>query len=33
MSTPTLTIDSQVHCYERNRPSVPGMDTWKGPRR
>ena len=26
MTTPPLTIDCQVHCYERNRPERP----WQG---
>ena len=31
MSTPTLTIDSQVHCYERNRPERPWHGHLEGP--
>ena len=31
MSTPILTIDSQVHCYERNRPERPWSGHLEGP--
>ena len=31
MSTTTLTIDSQVHCYERNRPERPWHGHLEGP--
>ena len=31
MTTQTLTIDSQVHCYERNRPERPWIGYLQGP--
>ena len=31
MATPTLTIDSQVHAYERNRPERPWIGFLQGP--
>ena len=31
MTTQTLTIDSQVHCYERNRPERPWIGFLQGP--
>ena len=31
MPTPTLIIDSQVHCYERNRPERPWHGHLEGP--
>ena len=29
MATQNLTIDCQVHCYERNTPAAPGAHTWR----